>query len=154
MPTAHTLKKPSVDTNAGKCSSSDKTLHDAEHRNKKPTDGKMEHQLIINLRIPEEHVNTVNKLRDLARPRTAKARRDFEEDVRLRIHFGGQEVVCLPSKEGTRIVGAGKLGTGVVQSIMDDLIEKRTQGIQIKSPEPWEWVQIEEEKLFLAPSRS
>lgn len=145
----YTLKKHPVDNKAGKCLTSVAISHDARGSNKQPTDGIMDYQLIKDFGIPQECIEIVKHLRKLSRLRTAQDIRDFEEGVRLQIHFGGKDVVCLPSKEGTRIVGHGEPGSCEIQDIIDNLIDQHTQGIQIKSPEPWNWVDTQQEDFFL-----
>jgi hypothetical protein len=90
------------------------------------------------LPIPEQFVGDVEQLRTKARLRAKRDKDRFEEDLRLRIYFGGMHVACVPTPEGRRVVAAGHPGTGEIGREIAKLDPRQRASVKIESPSHWD----------------
>ncbi len=78
----------------------------------------------------------VQELLERANPRTAKARRNLEEQLKLSWYFGGLSVVYRESKNGLAIVASGR--DEDVRQALDELPKAKRAAVVLTFPEHFE----------------
>ena len=103
-----------------------------------PTD--MEFPVLLkSLPVPERFAADTDRVRRNARGlRKLGDKIRFEEDLRLRMYFGGMHVVCLQTPQGRCVVAAGCPGTGVLSEAIARMKPEDAQRLDLESPWPWE----------------
>jgi hypothetical protein len=95
---------------------------------------------LLDFEIPQDKIAAVDKLRRLVKPSTPRESRQFDEKVRLSIYFGGQEVVCIQTPEGLKIVTAFDGHGGGDSNYLLSLSKDDRQRIYVTIPLSWEHI--------------
>lgn len=69
--------------------------------------------------------------------RSPRERALFDEDLLLRIHFGGKHVLCKKTPDGRVVIAAGRPGTGVLAEALEQLPEEEYDSVEMEMPQPW-----------------
>lgn len=95
---------------------------------------------VANLRdlpIPADVQAEVTEMFSASRSATDEQLREFENEVRLQVHFGGRAVVCERSPGGLRVLRDFEPGGGGVGQFVRSLPDEVRRRIIIRYPESW-----------------
>ena len=93
-------------------------------------------QLLSELAVPPEIAQYIDGYcRKLGLIR-GKVRRSIEEQIKLQYLFGGQDVACLSTDLGRKVIAVGKRGEPDFVSVLDSLGREERSRVKINSPRP------------------
>src|SRR5579864_425211 len=92
---------------------------------------------ILDLDIPTALVDEVEQLRRTLRLTGNKEKREFDENVRLRIHFGGKGVLCLRTANGTVVLASADADSREISTAMWKLTPEERSRSYLDTPAPW-----------------
>jgi hypothetical protein len=89
------------------------------------------------LSLPPEALKEADDYCRRYKYRRVEERRRVEEDFKLQIYYGGQDVALLETPEGLVVVMAGDLGSAEFGRVLEALSSEERRQVSLYSPMPW-----------------